>query len=215
MYLNRAILLPCISIVGAAYPEDVLSFIYFEDVENPLIATIKSDDATTTSAVVGCPTEVPIEKCDFGAGLDVEIIGNTRFQASLCTGTMYASYGCDGYNPAMDMMTCTADVRDQGLATKVVAGSDVVFVTATIIDGTSTSESSSRKTSTTSKSTTSAVVSTYIDTNEDSTSTVAVLSSGVVSTAASSSASESAGAAAKFNIGSTALFALAGAAAVI
>ena len=70
-------------------------------------------------------------------GLDVEIISGTRFQASMSAAGVYVSYGCDGYVAAKDIITCTAELTGEDPQTAVLSGSDVSFITASVVDGAS------------------------------------------------------------------------------
>ena len=171
-------------------------------------------------------------------GLDVEIISGTRFQASMSAAGVYVSYGCDGYVAAKDIITCTAELTGEDPQTAVLSGSDVSFITASVVDGASllsggasatasassgasasssasASASAAASASVAPKSTTAAAASSSMQTSASPSSTTHAGShaSGVASATASSAAPESTGAAARFGIEGAALLALAGVAA--
>lgn len=181
---------------------------------------------------MACATGTPIDECGFAAGLDVQIIGGTRFQASMSVGTVYVSYGCDGYDSAANTMTCTAEMAGMDTQTAVLSGSDVAFITATVVEGAellsggasptaSASASPSSASATASASvapkSSGAAASSGMRTNIASASGTAAAgshASGSATATASSSLPESTGAAARFGFEGAALLALAGAAAV-
>ncbi|KAF1923435.1 uncharacterized protein M421DRAFT_425809 [Didymella exigua CBS 183.55] len=211
-------------LTGAAVA-DTIQFVFPGGIEGPSpVATIESVEGSTTSAVVGCPTGTSIEDCGFGAGLDVEIIGGTRYQASMSAGTIYVSYGCDGYNSVANTMTCTAEMAGQDTQTAVLSGSDVAFIAATVVEGTellsggvSASASTSAvnaSASPTSKTSAAAINSGMHTSIASGTAAAGSHASGAASTTGSSSVAQSTGAAARFGIEGAALLALAGAAAV-
>ena len=220
--------LAILSFLAGAAVADTIQFVFPGGIDGPSpVATIESVEGSTTSAVVACPTGTPIEECGLGPGLDVEIIGGTRYQASMSAGSVYVSYGCDGYNSAANTMTCTAEMAGQGTQTAVLSGTDVAFITATVAEGaellsggaSATASASSRASaasasaSTASKSSAAAASSGLRTATASGTAAAGSSASGASATA-SSAAPQSTGAAARFGIEGAALLALAGAAAV-
>lgn len=211
-------------LAGAAYADDVLSFVFPGGFDGPTpVATVQSVGASTTSALLTCPTGTDLEDCGFAAGLDVKVIGGTRYEASMSAGTVYVSYGCDGYSSAATKMTCTAEMSGQDPQTAVLSGSDVVFFTATVVEGAELLGGGASATATASISASAAPrssgapASSGIRTSAALTSGTAAAgshASGAATATASSSVPQSTGAAAKFGIEGAALLALAGAAAV-
>lgn len=139
----------------------------------------------------------------------------------MSAGTVYVSYGCDGYNSAANTMTCTAEMAGQDTQTAVLSGSDVAFIAATVVEGAellsggaSATASASASASVAPKSSASAAASSGMRTNTASGTAVAGShASSAASATASSSIPQSTGAAARFGIEGAALLALAGAAA--
>jgi len=217
-------------LAGAACADDVLSFVFPGGIDGPApVATIVSANPSTTSAIMTCPSGTPSDECGFAMGLDVEIISGTRFQASMSAVGISVSYGCDGYDTAKDVMTCTAELSGEDTQTAVLSGSDVSFITASVVEGASllsggasaTASASATATAAAStsvvpkKSSTAAAASSGMQTSASAPSTTHAGShaSGVASATASIAAPENTGAAARFGIEGAALLALAGVAA--
>jgi len=218
-------------LAGAACADDVLSFVFPGGIDGPApVATIVSANPSTTSAIMTCPSGTPSDECGFAMGLDVEIISGTRFQASMSAAGVYVSYGCDGYDAAKDIITCTAELTGEDPQTAVLSGSDVSFITASVVDGASLLSGGARATASASpsasasaaasasvapKSSTAAAASSSMQTSASAPSTTHAGShaSGVASATASIAAPENTGAAARFGIEGAALLALAGVAA--
>ncbi|OSS54282.1 hypothetical protein B5807_00024 [Epicoccum nigrum] len=221
-------------LAGAACADDVLSFVFPGGIDGPApVATIVSANPSTTSAILTCPSGTPIDECGFAMGLDVEIISGTRFQASMSAVGISVSYGCDGYDTAKDVMTCTAELSGEDTQTAVLSGSDVSFITASVVEGASllsggasatasASASASARASAAASasvapksSTAAAAASSSMQTSASASSTTHAGShaSGVASATASSAGPENTGAAARFGIEGAALLALAGVAA--
>ena len=181
---------------------------------------------------MACPTGTPIDECGFAAGLDVEIIGGTRFQASMSAGTVYVSYGCDGYNSAAKTMTCTAEMSGEDPQTAVLSGSEVSFITASVVEGAEMLTGGARATASASAGASAASMTAIASATPNSSAVTA--SSGLQTSAApsgatsagshssgshssataSSSVAVNTGAASRFGIEGAALLALAGAAAL-
>lgn len=210
------------------FPPDSSDF-GFPGIDGPApVATVVSANPSTTSAVMTCPTGTPADECGFAAGLDVEIIGGTRYQASMSAMGVSVSYGCDGYDAAAGTMTCTAEMSGEDTQTAVLSGTDVNFITASVVEGasllsggaatasasaTAASASASASASVAPKS---SAASSGMQTSASASSTTAHAgshASGVASATGSSAAPSSTGAAARFGIEGVALLALAGAAA--
>ncbi|KAJ4367727.1 hypothetical protein N0V86_009848 [Didymella sp. IMI 355093] len=213
-----------LSFVACAAAADTIQFVFPGGIDGPSpVATIESVEGSTTSALVGCPTGTSVEDCGLGPGLDVEIIGGTRYQASMSAGTVYVSYGCDGYNSAANTMTCTAEMEGQDTQTAVLSGSDVAFIQATVVEGAellsggasaTASASGSAAAASASASASAAPASSGMKTSIASGTAVAGSHASHAASATGSSAPQSTGAAARFGIEGAALLALAGAAAV-
>ncbi|KAJ4395345.1 hypothetical protein N0V91_010907 [Didymella pomorum] len=221
--------LAVLSFVACAAALDI-QFVFPGGIEGPSpVATIESVEGSTTSALVGCPTGTSIEDCGLGPGLNVEIIGGTRYDASMSVGTVSVSYGCDGYDSAANTMTCTAAMAGQDTQTAVLSGSDVAFISASVIEGASllgggasetasasaSSSASASATASAASKTSAAAASSGMQTSMVSgTAAVGSHASSHAASATGSSAPQSTGAAARFGIEGAALLALAGAAAV-
>ncbi|KAL1602198.1 hypothetical protein SLS59_004885 [Nothophoma quercina] len=219
-------------LAGAAYADDVLSFVFPGGFDGPTpVATVQSVGHSTTSALLTCPTGTDVEDCGFAAGLDVQVIGGTRYEASMSAGTVYVSYGCDGYNSAATKMTCTAEMSGQDPQTAVLSGTDVAFFTATVVEGAELLSGGASATASPSASGSAASVSASASAASQSSGTAASSgmrtsaasasgtaaagshASGTATATASGSVPQSTGAAARFGIEGAALLALAGAAA--
>jgi hypothetical protein len=141
----------------------------------------------------------------------------------MSVGTVYVSYGCDGYNSAASTMTCTAKMEGQDTQTAVLSGSDVAFIQATVVEGAellsggasaTASASGSAAAASASASASAAPTSSGIKTSIASSTAVAGSHASHAASATGSSAPQSTGAAARFGIEGAALLALAGAAAI-
>ncbi|KAJ4338103.1 hypothetical protein N0V87_004251 [Didymella glomerata] len=211
--------LAILSFVACAAAVDI-QFVFPGGIEGPSpVATIESVDGSTTSALVGCPTGTSIEDCGLGPGLNVEIIGGTRYDASMSVGTVSVSYGCDGYDSAANTMTCTAAMAGQDTQTAVLSGSDVAFISASVIEGASLlsggASASASATASAASKTSAALASSSMQTSIVSgTAAAGSHASSHAASATGSSAPQATGAAARFGIEGAALLALAGAAAV-
>ncbi|KAF2622828.1 hypothetical protein BU25DRAFT_414821 [Macroventuria anomochaeta] len=214
-------------LAGAAYADDVVSFVFpggFDGLAP--VATIESANPSTTSALMTCTTGTPIDECGFAAGLDVKIIGGTRYEASMSAGTVYVSYGCDGYDSKANTMTCTAEMSGEDAQTAVLSGTEVAFITATVVKGAELLSGGASATASASASASAASANASASAPQSSaaaassgmrTSVTAAAgshASGVATATASSALPQSTGAAARFGIEGAALLALAGAAAV-
>ncbi|KAF9701110.1 hypothetical protein EKO04_001076 [Ascochyta lentis] len=217
-------------LASAALADDVLSFAFPGGYDGVApVATVESASPSTTSALMTCPTGTAADECGWGNGLEVKIIGGTRYEAVMSAASLYVSYGCD-YNSAATKMTCTAEMTGQDAQTAVLSGSDVAFITATVVEGadmlsggsataSATASSASAKASGSSapNSSAAAAVSSGLRTSMASASGTAAAgshASGSATATTSSSLPQSTGAAARFGIEGTALLALAGAAAL-
>lgn len=219
--------LAILSFVACAAAVDI-QFVFPGGIDGPSpVATIESVEGSTTSALVGCPTGTSIEDCGLGPGLNVEIIGGTRYDASMSVGTVSVSYGCDGYDSAANTMTCTAAMAGQDTQTAVLSGSDVAFISASVIEGASllsgsASEPASASASASASATASAASKTSAAAASSGMQTSMVSGTAAAGSHASphpasatgSSAPQSTAAAARFGIEGAALLALAGAAAI-
>ncbi|KAF1943842.1 hypothetical protein EJ02DRAFT_452897 [Clathrospora elynae] len=127
-------------LASSAVAQDVVSFFFpgGYDGADP-VATINTVNPSTTEFHIACPTSVDSTDCGWGSGLDYTIISQTRYQAVLSTESVSISLGCD-YNSKAVEMTCTVNQsggNDEtgGPATAVLSGSDVVFRSATVVQG--------------------------------------------------------------------------------
>lgn len=179
-----------------------------------------------------CPSGTASDECGWGEGASVNIISGTRYEAVMSASSFYISYGCD-YNSVATKVTCTAEMTGEDPQTAVLSGTDVAFVTATVVEGdemlsagsATVDATASTGSSAVSKSS-SAAASSRLQTSIASASNTAAAesrasgtaatgshASGSASTAtATSSPPQSTGAAAKFGVEGAALLALAGAA---
>jgi hypothetical protein len=103
------------------------------------IATIRKVSASTTEMNIACPTGVDSTECGWGPGLDYTIISATHYQAQMSAESVSMSFACD-HNTAKSEMTCTVamtggDMDMAGPQTAVLSGSEVAFVTATVVAG--------------------------------------------------------------------------------
>ncbi|KAJ4359158.1 hypothetical protein N0V95_002410 [Ascochyta clinopodiicola] len=218
-------------LASAALADDVVSFIFPGGYDGVApVATIESANPSTTSALMTCPTGTAADECGWGNGLDVKIISGTRYEAVMSASSLYVSYGCD-YNSVATQMTCTAEMSDQEAQTAILSGSDVAFITASVVEGAdklsgasatpssaASASASARASATAAPSSSGAASATSgLRTSVASASGTAATgshASGSTSATASSSSPQSTGAAARFGIEGTALLALAGAAAL-
>jgi hypothetical protein len=104
------------------------------------VATINTANPSTTEFHIACPTDVDSTECGWGPGLDVTIISKTRYQAQMNLEDVSMSLGCD-YNSKATEMSCTVNQSggndDTGgqPVTAVLSGTDVEFLSATIVKG--------------------------------------------------------------------------------
>jgi hypothetical protein len=224
-------------LASAACAQDVVSFFFpggYDGVDP--VATINTVKPSTTEFHIACPTDADDTECGWGPGLDVTILSQTRFQAQMSTDTVSMSLGCD-YNEKAVEMTCTVNQiggnDDTGgePITATLSSDDVQFLSATVVAGNSllTDAGSVVPSTTRSAQGSSAIATTTrspsagLMTPSGSvvpTSTMASTSASGATSAASGSSSasvslpESTGAAFKYGIEGSALFALAGVAAL-
>ena len=152
----------------------------------------------------------------------------------MSAGTVYLSYGCDGYDSAATTMTCTAEMSGQDPETVVLSGTDVVFITATVVEGAELLSGGASATASATASGSAAAASATASASAAPKNSVVAASSGMRTSVASASGTaatgshasgaatatasgslpQSTGAAARFGIEGAALLALAGAAAV-
>ncbi|KAJ4317371.1 hypothetical protein N0V94_004974 [Neodidymelliopsis sp. IMI 364377] len=214
-------------LAGAALADDVLSFVFpggYDGVQP--VATVLSANPSTTAALMACPTDTAADECGWGTGASVQIISGTRYEATMTGDSFSMSYGCD-YNSKAVQMTCTAEMTGEEAQTAILSGSDVAFITATVVQGAellsggasaTASASASASASAASQSSTAAASSglrTSASASASGTAAAGSHASNSASTAtASGSVPQSTGAAAKFGIEGAALIALAGAAAL-
>lgn len=212
-------------LASAALADDVLSFAFPGGYDGVApVATVESASPSTTSALMTCPTGTASDECGWGNGLEVKIISGTRYEAVMSAASLYVSYGCD-YNSAAVEMTCTAEMTGEDAQTAVLSGTDVAFITATVVEGaemlsggsaTASASASASVSGSAVPSSSAAAASSGMRTSVASTSGSAAAgshASGSVSATATGSSPESTGAAARFGIEGAALLALAGAAA--
>jgi len=106
------------------------------------VATIETANPSTTQFKIACPTDADASDCGFGPGVQYKILSSTRYEAALSSGGYSVSYGCD-YNSQITAMTCTVNQKgiqdglSDGPQTAVLSGTDVVFNSATIVEGAS------------------------------------------------------------------------------
>jgi len=97
---------------------------------------------------IACPTGADSTECGWGPGLDVTILSQTRFQATMDADSVSMSLGCD-YNKKQVEMTCTVNQEggndDTGgkPVTATLSGDDVEFLTASVVAGKSLLEGKS------------------------------------------------------------------------
>lgn len=134
-------------------------------------------------------------------------------------GTVSVSYGCDGYDSAANTMTCTAAMAGQDTQTAVLSGSDVAFISATVVEGASLLSGGASASASASAAPKTSAVSASSGMQTSMASSTAATGSHASSHAASATSAgagtpQATGAAARFGIEGAALLALAGAAAV-
>lgn len=140
MHHSLAILAALACLVSA---QNVISFYYpgGYDGDQP-VATIETANPSTTQFRIACPTGSDESECGFGPGVEYTILSSTRYEAVLSGGSFSASYGCD-YNSQATEMTCTVnhqgggDGLPIGRQVAILRGTDVVFNTASIVEGAS------------------------------------------------------------------------------
>jgi hypothetical protein len=103
------------------------------------VATIRKVSASTTEMNIACPTGVDSTECGWGPGLDYTIISATHYQAQMSAESVSMSFACD-HNTAKSEMTCTVAMTGGNMdmaepQTAVLSGTDVAFVTATVVAG--------------------------------------------------------------------------------
>ncbi|KAF2202982.1 hypothetical protein GQ43DRAFT_291081 [Delitschia confertaspora ATCC 74209] len=74
--------------------------------DQPLVATVLSANAATTSMIVGCPIGEDSSECGFGPGFNIDIVSKTIYQASFTDGDSWSfSLKCDAAKPTA--VVCT------------------------------------------------------------------------------------------------------------
>jgi hypothetical protein len=194
------------------------------------VATINTANPTTTEFHIACPTGVDSTECGWGPGLDVTILSKTRYQAQMKLEDLSMSLGCD-YNSQATEMSCTVNQKggndDTGgqPVTAVLSGTDVEFLSATVVKGaellsatgsatpTPTGSAASTTVVTSAKSASTGLMMASGSAPASMTSMASASKSGSPSASSSAHATASTGAAVKYGIEGSALLALAGAAA--
>jgi hypothetical protein len=181
---------------------------------NP-VAEVSVPNPSTTIAHITCPTSVDLAECGVGPGLEYTQIvqsQNTKFIGTMSGGSFTMTYSCDydarGVNANCGVSMGGDDAQFAGTSTLALAGTDIVFGTATVTkgaelltDATASGPTSSGLVTATSRPTGAA--------------TTGALASGSMPSGtptASGSGPEETGAAYKYGIEGAALVALAGAA---
>ncbi|KAH7081228.1 hypothetical protein BKA63DRAFT_530355 [Paraphoma chrysanthemicola] len=127
-------------LAGGAYAAETIQFFFPGGSEGvDPVATIKSAQPSTTEFRVACPTGVDSNDCGWGPGLDMTILSGTKYLASMSYDSFSMSYSCD-YNTRATEMTCAVAMTGGNMdtpspQTAVLSGSDVAFVTATVVQG--------------------------------------------------------------------------------
>lgn len=186
------------------------------------IATIETVKPSTTEFRIACPTGIDTTECGWGPGLEYSIVSGTLYQASFSYDTFSMSFGCD-YNTKAAEMTCTAstsigDEETETPQTAVFSGSEVAFMTATIVEGANllsgAASATPAPTSSLVASTVTSMASSGSPTASGSATARSQASSSGSLSSSSASSPESTGAAPHFAIEGSILLVLAGAAAL-
>ncbi|KAH7091571.1 hypothetical protein FB567DRAFT_277246 [Paraphoma chrysanthemicola] len=127
-------------LAGGAYAADTIQFFLPGGNEGvDPVATIKSVRPSTTEFSIACPTGTDINDCGFPPGLDMTIVSGTKYLASMSYDSYSLSYSCD-YNSRATDITCAVSMTGgnmdtPGPQTSVLSGTDLTFVTATVVQG--------------------------------------------------------------------------------
>jgi hypothetical protein len=108
----------------------------------PLVASIVSANAATTTLWVGCPPGEDASNCGLGPGITVEHISSSIWAASMTPeGEQFSySWGCTVNGTASTSALCVtsaggASANDPGMTTTTLSGSDVAVVMVTVTAG--------------------------------------------------------------------------------
>ncbi|KAF2823005.1 hypothetical protein CC86DRAFT_299488 [Ophiobolus disseminans] len=123
-----------------AVAQDTIPFFYPEGAEvvDP-VATIKNVKPSVTEFSIACPTNVDSNDCGWGPGMNYTISAKTHYQVSMAYDSFAMSLACD-HNTKASEMTCTVSMTGGNFdnvepQTAVLKGSEIVFNTATIVQG--------------------------------------------------------------------------------
>ncbi|KAF2023837.1 hypothetical protein EK21DRAFT_105064 [Setomelanomma holmii] len=127
-------------LASGAFAADTIQFYFPGGAEGvDPVATIEKVQPSTTVFNIACPTNVDSTDCGWGPGLDYTILSGTKYLASLSYDSISMSFSCD-HNTKASEMTCAVAMTGGNMdtptpETAVLKGSDVSFITATIVQG--------------------------------------------------------------------------------
>lgn len=103
----------------------------------PLVASVISANAATTSLAIGCPPGEDSTECGYGPGLDLEHISGLIWQASVTALGASFSWSCQ---VAVTSAVCVTSVggdeaNDPGMATTTLSASDITSFPVTVTAG--------------------------------------------------------------------------------
>lgn len=115
-----------------------LSVFLLDTDPQPLVASVVSANAATTSLAIGCPTGEDSSECGFGPGLDLEHISGSIWQASMTSpGEEFSfSWSCQVAATSAVCVTSAggAEANDPGMMTTTLSANEItsfpVMVTA-------------------------------------------------------------------------------------
>ncbi|KAH9861694.1 hypothetical protein J1614_011447 [Plenodomus biglobosus] len=198
--------------------QQVISYYYPGGYEGtPPIATIESVKPSATQFKIACPTGTDSNDCGLGPGIDYSILSSTRYEAQMVYPGFSMSLGCD-YNSKAVQMTCTVDQEggnqetSLGPQTATLSGTDVVFNTATVVEGASLLSSGGASATPLPKSASASASSRLMMATGSAPAPSGTLPASVSQTSATQATPQATGAAARFGVEGAALFVMVGAA---
>ncbi|KAF2251369.1 hypothetical protein BU26DRAFT_281687 [Trematosphaeria pertusa] len=215
---------------GAALAETQLPF-FWPGFDNDVsgaqpVASVISADPTTTVLQFSCPTNVDETECGWGDGqITYTILSTTIYRADIATDTLRVSFGCT-YDSSATQLACEESIVDPELTQiqsgsemstrTTLTGTDVAFQTATVTAGESLLGASAGAVASSGASAPASSLATSARASGSAAATTGgTPSASGASATGSGAAAQSTGAAARFGVEGAAMFALAGAAAMV
>src|SRR5579871_3774872 len=128
-----------------------LSVFLLDTDPQPLVASVVSANAATTSLAIGCPPGEDSSECGFGPGLDLEHISGSIWQASITGEGVSFSWSCQIEVTSAVCITSAggAAANDPGMTTTTLDASEIMSFPVTVTAGANSLSTSGAETTTT------------------------------------------------------------------